>query len=64
MDFGVALDGDGDRMLAVDASGAELDGDAIPSPCSPSTSEVELVAVTRMTNLGFHRPLRERGIPP
>ena len=48
-------------MLAVDASGADrrrLD----PPPCSPSTSASSLVAVTRMTNLGFQRLLRERGI--
>jgi phosphoglucosamine mutase len=61
VDFGVAFDGDGDRMLAVDASGAELDGDAILAVLALHLG-VELVAVTRMTNLGFHRLLRERGI--
>ena len=60
-DFGVAFDGDGDRMLAVDASGAELDGDAILAVLAIHLG-VELVAVTRMTNLAFHRLLGECGI--
>ena len=61
VDFGVAFDGDGDRVLAVDASGAELDGDSILAVLALHLG-VEPVAVTRMTNLGFQRLLRERGI--
>ena len=60
LDLGVAFDGDGDRMLAVDATG-ELDGDQIIA-FSPSHLGVDLVAVTVMTNLGFHRLMAERGI--
>jgi phosphoglucosamine mutase len=60
-DLGVAFDGDGDRMLAVDAAGNEVDGDAILAVLALQLG-VELVAVTQMTNLGFHRLMAERGI--
>jgi phosphoglucosamine mutase len=60
-DLGVAFDGDGDRMLAVDAGGNEIDGDQILAVLALHLG-VELVAVTRMTNLGFHRLMAERGI--
>ena len=60
-DLGVAFDGDGDRMLAVDGSGAIVDGDQILAVLALHLG-VELVAVTVMTNLGFHRLMEERGI--
>jgi phosphoglucosamine mutase len=60
-DFGVAFDGDGDRMLAVDAAGREVDGDQIVAILALHLG-VDLVAVTRMTNLGFHRLMDERGV--
>jgi phosphoglucosamine mutase len=60
-DLGLAFDGDGDRMLAVDAAGQEVDGDQIVAILALSLG-VELVAVTSMTNLGFHRLMAERGI--
>jgi len=60
-DLGVAFDGDGDRMLAVDAAGEMVDGDQIVAICALALG-VELVAVTSMTNLGFHRLMDERGI--
>ena len=60
-DLGVAFDGDGDRMLAVDADGNELDGDQILAVLALHLG-VELVAVTQMTNLGFHHLMAERGI--
>jgi phosphoglucosamine mutase len=60
-DLGVAFDGDGDRMLAVDAQGNELDGDRIVAILALHL-RVDLVAVTQMTNLGFHRLMGERGI--
>ena len=78
-DLGIAFDGDGDRMLAVDANGAAVDGDQIVAILALDLG-VDLVAVTTMTNLGFHplmeqhgirvahdrrrRPLRARGAPP
>ena len=60
-DLGVAFDGDGDRMLAVDASGNELDGDQIIAILALHLG-VDFVAVTQMTNLGFHRLMAERNI--
>jgi phosphoglucosamine mutase len=60
-DLGVAFDGDGDRMLAVDARGSEVDGDQILAVLALHLG-VELVAVTEMTNMGFHRLMAERGI--
>ena len=60
-DLGVAFDGDGDRMLAVDARGQVVDGDQILAVLMLHL-EVELVAVTVMANLGLHRLAEERGI--
>ena len=60
-DLGVAFDGDGDRMLAVDAAGEVVDGDQILAILALDL-DVDLVAVTVMTNLGFHRLMEERGI--
>jgi phosphoglucosamine mutase len=60
-DVGVAFDGDGDRMLAVDARGNELDGDQILAILALHLG-VALVVVTEMTNLGFHRLMAEHGV--
>ncbi len=60
-DLGVAFDGDGDRMLAVDGDGRAVDGDQILAILAPALG-VDLVAVTVMTNLGFHRFAAEQGI--
>jgi phosphoglucosamine mutase len=61
LDLGIAFDGDGDRMLAVDAAGDAVDGDQIVAILALHLG-VELVAVTTMTSLGFHRLMAERGI--
>jgi phosphoglucosamine mutase len=60
-DLGVAFDGDGDRMLAVDHEGKAVDGDQILAILMLHLG-VDEVAVTAMTNLGFHRLAREHGI--
>jgi phosphoglucosamine mutase len=60
-DLGVAFDGDGDRMLALDAEGHAVDGDQILAILALQLG-VDLVAVTVMTNLGFHRFAAEHGI--
>jgi phosphoglucosamine mutase len=60
-DLGVAFDGDGDRMLAVDAGGNTVDGDQILAILMLDL-EVELIAVTVMANLGLHRLAEEHGI--
>src|SRR5438270_12941597 len=59
-DLGVAFDGDGDRMLAVDERGEPVDGDQILAVLALDL-DVDGVAVTTMTNLGFHRLMEERG---
>jgi phosphoglucosamine mutase len=61
LDLGVAFDGDGDRMLAVDERGETLDGDQILAILALSLG-VDVVAVTVMTNLGFHRLMAEHRI--
>ena len=60
-DLGIAFDGDGDRMLAVDARGQVVDGDQIVAILMLHL-DAELVAVTVMTNLGFHRLAEEHGV--
>jgi len=60
-DLGIAFDGDGDRMLAVDARGEVVDGDQILAILMLHL-DVELVAVTSMANLGLHRLAEEQGI--
>ena len=60
-DLGIAFDGDGDRMLAVDADGNGVDGDQILAILALDL-KVDQVAVTVMTNLGFHRLAAERGV--
>ncbi len=59
--LGIAFDGDGDRMLAVDETGTPLDGDQILAVLALDLG-VDAVAVTTMTNLGFHRLMRERDV--
>jgi phosphoglucosamine mutase len=61
LDLGVAFDGDGDRMLAVDGNGDALDGDQILAILALDLG-LDSVVVTTMTNLGFHRLMEERGI--
>jgi phosphoglucosamine mutase len=60
-DLGIAFDGDGDRMLAVDENGEIVDGDQIVAILALD-QQVEQVAVTVMTNMGFHALMREHGI--
>jgi phosphoglucosamine mutase len=60
-DIGIAFDGDGDRMLAVDEQGQAIDGDQIIAILALD-QQVDQVAVTVMTNLGFHALMQEHGI--
>jgi len=60
-DLGIAFDGDGDRMLAVDARGEVVDGDQILAILMLHL-DVELVGVTVMANLGLHRLAEEHGV--
>jgi phosphoglucosamine mutase len=64
--IGFAFDGDGDRVLAVDSAGRAHDGDeliALVARGKAARSELEGgVAVTVMSNYGFHRAMEEAGI--
>jgi phosphoglucosamine mutase len=60
-DLGIAFDGDGDRMLAVDERGRLVDGDEIIAVLALHLG-VDVVAVTQMTNHGFHSLMQERGV--
>lgn len=66
-DLGIAHDGDADRCLAVDASGADIDGDrimAILAIAMRDTGELaaNTLVTTVMSNLGLHLAMRDAGI--
>lgn len=64
---GFAFDGDGDRMLAVDAEGRVVDGDELIALAALHLREDGRlpgngVVVTVMTNYGFHQAMKDSGI--
>jgi phosphoglucosamine mutase len=66
-DLGIAHDGDADRCLAVDASGADIDGDrimAILAMAMRDSGELaeNTLVTTVMSNLGLHLAMRNEGI--
>jgi len=66
-DLGLAVDGDADRLLAVDHTGAVVDGDVLLALFALDLAERgqlpgNAVVVTVMTNLGFHLAMAARGI--
>ena len=66
-DLGVALDGDADRVIFCDATGSVVDGDRIIGMVAldakrRGTLKRNTCVVTSMSNLGFHRAMRENGI--
>lgn len=65
-DLGVALDGDGDRVIMVDHEGNEVDGDGILYVIAMSRKQAGqlqgTVVGTLMSNLGLELALREQGI--
>jgi phosphoglucosamine mutase len=66
-DLGIAHDGDADRCLAVDATGATVDGDQLLAICALMLRETnalrdDTVVATVMSNLGFHHAMRDAGI--
>jgi phosphoglucosamine mutase len=65
-EIGFAFDGDGDRVLAVDASGRVHDGDeliALTARGMAARGELDGgVVVTVMSNFGFHQAMEEAGI--
>ena len=66
-DIGFAFDGDGDRLLAVDRTGALVDGDELIALAARHLRAQDRlpgsgVVVTVMTNYGFHAAVREAGV--
>ncbi|HMD57445.1 MAG TPA: phosphoglucosamine mutase [Solirubrobacteraceae bacterium] len=65
-ELGFAFDGDGDRVLAVDRRGAVVDGDELMALVALHLQRGEAlgggVAVTVMTNYGFHAAMRREGV--
>jgi len=66
-DFGLAFDGDADRVLAVDENGVLVDGDKIMTIIGLNLKKKGLlkddtIVVTVMSNLGFDIMARENGI--
>ena len=64
---GFAFDGDGDRVLAVDRTGAVVDGDELMALATLHLRDTGRlsgggVAVTVMTNYGFHAAMEAHGI--
>ena len=58
--MGVAYDGDGDRCLAVDENGNEIDGDKIMAIISSSLRKKgklakDTIVATVMSNLGLNK---------
>src|SRR5699024_6005296 len=66
-DIGLAFDGDGDRLIAVDEKGKVVDGDQIMFICAKYMNEKgflnhHTVVSTVMSNIGFYKALEEHGL--
>ncbi|MDI7259508.1 MAG: phosphoglucosamine mutase [Thermodesulfobacteriota bacterium] len=65
-DIGIALDGDGDRIVFVDRSGKQVDGDHILAICglqmlSEDRLKKSTLVTTVMSNMGLDRTIRNAG---
>lgn len=66
-DLGIAFDGDGDRIIAVDGNGEVVNGDQLIALFAlqlkaRNALANNAVAVTVMTNMGFHLAMKNAGI--
>jgi phosphoglucosamine mutase len=66
-DVGLAFDGDGDRLIAVDERGAQITGDQVMAICARMYKELgllrnNLVVATVMSNFGFFTAMKRLGI--
>jgi len=66
-DAGLALDGDADRIIAVDENGQIIDGDFLLVICALALKEKgrlknDAVTVTVMSNMGLHKALKNAGV--
>ena len=65
--IGIALDGDGDRIIVVDEKGEELNGDQTMAICALDmlhgrNLKKKTVVVTMMSNIGFELAMKNVGI--
>ena len=66
-DFGLAFDGDGDRLIAVDEEGQIVDGDKVMFILGQAMAKNQelndnMIVSTVMSNLGFYKALENEGI--
>ncbi|WP_019376958.1 phosphoglucosamine mutase [Virgibacillus halodenitrificans] len=66
-DIGLAFDGDGDRLIAVDEKGNIVDGDQIMFICAKYMNEKgflrkNTVVSTVMSNIGFYKAIEKNGM--
>lgn len=67
LSLGVAYDGDGDRCLAIDEKGNEIDGDKLLAIISSNLREKgelnkDTIVATVMSNLGLNKYARDNGL--
>ena len=66
-DYGIALDGDGDRLMMVDKHGKVYDGDSLIYVIAKARAKEGIdiggVVGTVMTNMAMELALQEKGIP-
>ena len=67
LDLGIAYDGDGDRCLAIDEKGNELDGDKLLAIISQNLRKhnklnKDTIVATVMSNLGLNKYARDNGL--
>lgn len=66
-DIGLAFDGDADRLIVSDENGKVIDGDRVIAICARSLKSQGRLAENRVTatvmsNIGFHKEMKESGI--
>ncbi|TBL68360.1 phosphoglucosamine mutase [Paenibacillus thalictri] len=65
--IGLAFDGDADRLIAIDETGAEVDGDFILSICGHALNQAgklnhSTIVTTVMSNIGFFKGIEKVGL--
>lgn len=66
-DLGLSFDGDADRLIAVDETGAEVDGDFILCICGDALKREgrlkgDTIVTTVMSNIGFFKAIEQKGM--
>ncbi len=65
--LGLAFDGDADRLIAIDETGVEIDGDYILSICGNAMNKAgklnnSTIVTTVMSNIGFFKGIEKAGL--